>query len=447
MQPRLTLINPPVFDFAAFDMWARPAGLLYLAGTLAKAGFQVDIIDALWWKSPHHIGPAPRRRPDGSGKFHRTPRPMPATLEQHGISRPWACYGLTPETLVAALAHGEEADLVLVTSMMTYWYPGVKATIEAVRTAMPRTPVALGGIYATLLPDHAASVCAPDYLLRGHRFHTIVRDVTSMLEDRGAPRDPEPCSTGDLDLEVPLYASLPGADSAAVLTAVGCAGGCDYCASHLLAPVNMTRPLPQVVRELCTLNDLGIKEFAFLDDALMLDRGRFLDLADLLAATGRTWRFHCPNGLHANAIDPPTARAMRAAGFATIKVGDRRLSKPPHGLDSQAMGSAVENLRAAGYDPRDIGLYFLVGFPSQSPAQALDEARSLARLGVRVHVNNYSPVPGTPAFAAGLAGARHDFAAEPLWQNTSLLPHWSREFSPETLARIRQYATSQRGRS
>jgi len=31
---KVLLINPWIYDFAAFDMWSRPIGLLYIGGLL-----------------------------------------------------------------------------------------------------------------------------------------------------------------------------------------------------------------------------------------------------------------------------------------------------------------------------------------------------------------------------------------------------------------------------
>ncbi len=58
-------------------------------------------------------------------------------------------------------------DAVLVTSLMTYWYPGVTAAIRLVREYFPGVPVILGGIYASLCPDHARSHSGADLVLTG----------------------------------------------------------------------------------------------------------------------------------------------------------------------------------------------------------------------------------------------------------------------------------------
>ncbi len=47
ISPQILLINPWITDFAAYDLWMKPLGLLYIAGLLKGYGFQVTLIDCL----------------------------------------------------------------------------------------------------------------------------------------------------------------------------------------------------------------------------------------------------------------------------------------------------------------------------------------------------------------------------------------------------------------
>ena len=58
-------------------------------------------------------------------------------------------------------------DLILVTSMMTYWYPGVQETIKILRQHWPDVPLVLGGIYATLCHEHARLTSGADLVFKG----------------------------------------------------------------------------------------------------------------------------------------------------------------------------------------------------------------------------------------------------------------------------------------
>ena len=45
---RIVGINPPLYDFAWFDLWAKPVGLLGLLGRLRDEGDEVSLIDCLY---------------------------------------------------------------------------------------------------------------------------------------------------------------------------------------------------------------------------------------------------------------------------------------------------------------------------------------------------------------------------------------------------------------
>jgi len=445
MKASILLINPPIHDFAAFDMWARPAGLLYLAGALGKAGYETQLLDATWWKgAPHRRSReavAPIRSAHGSGHFHKQKLPFPEELSGRGILRHYSCYGLTAHDIAVALDDLRTPDLVMVTSIMTYWYPGVRDTIACVRERFPGVPVVLGGVYATLMPEHAMRVCEPDHILPGQRVFSIVEDVGRILDSpTSAPVQTRIIAPGaHRSVSPPSYDLVSGADNAAVFTSLGCSGGCSYCAAGLLVPEPVKRGIDETVEEISFLHrKRGITDFAFLDDALVIHRDRFELLCQRLAAARLKVRFHCPNGLHAASVDRVMAQQMFDAGFRTIKVGDRRTHTPEHRLDTRALSSAVEALLSAPFDRSAIGLYFLVGFPGHTPERALAEAAELRGLPVKTHLNLFSPVPGTPDFAGALEDSCEDLEAEPLWHNTTLFPYWSRTFSLETVNKLKR---------
>ncbi|RLC27637.1 MAG: radical SAM protein, partial [Deltaproteobacteria bacterium] len=87
----LILINPWIYDFAAYDLWSKPLGLLHVASRLRRMGFGVRLIDCL---DVHHpamtaekAGRPPLRRAYGTGKYWRKRVPPPAPLE--GMRRPY----------------------------------------------------------------------------------------------------------------------------------------------------------------------------------------------------------------------------------------------------------------------------------------------------------------------------------------------------------------------
>jgi len=150
--PNILLINPWIYDFAAHDLWSKPLGLLLLAGLLRAQGYQLRLLDCLdvhdsRLQAIPGMKPATRRA-FGTGKFYRTQVPKPSSLQQ--FERNYYRFGITPEMFKESLREGVKPDAVLVTSTMTYWYPGVQESIRLVKEQFSEVPLVLGGIYATL---------------------------------------------------------------------------------------------------------------------------------------------------------------------------------------------------------------------------------------------------------------------------------------------------------
>jgi radical SAM superfamily enzyme YgiQ (UPF0313 family) len=168
--PPLLLINPWIEDFAAYDFFARPLGLLYLAGVLAAQGYEIHLIDCL---GGLRLYPTPF----GTGRYPKQTLPPPPALQ--GVARRYGRYGIPESAFREQLARVPAPAAILVTSLMTYWYPGVNAAIRLARKHFPRVPVILGGIYATLCPEHARRHSGADLVVTGPGEGAI----GSILED------------------------------------------------------------------------------------------------------------------------------------------------------------------------------------------------------------------------------------------------------------------------
>ncbi|MBW1992728.1 MAG: cobalamin-dependent protein [Deltaproteobacteria bacterium] len=397
-KPFLLLINPWIYDFAAYDFFARPLGLLYLAGFLEARGFDLALVDCLGT-------PPVRPGPYGTGRFPKEILPTPLPLS--GLPRRYGRYGITEDAFRRQLSRLPEPAAVLVTSMMTYWYPGVAAAISITREFFPRAPVILGGIYATLCPDHARCHSGADLVVQGPGE----RKILACLESLTGLRVGEPGNTSFAALPRPALHLLPYLSFIPLLTSRGCPFQCDYCASRLLTPRFETRPPLELAGELIFWQDrLGLMEVAFYDDALLIDaENRLLVMLEELARRGRTFRFHTPNAVHARFITPEVARWLKRAGFATLRLG-------------------VETTATEGRLDQDRDLEASI--------------RRVHQLGATPVLAQYSPIPGTALWPRAVAASRYDLEADPLFHNPSIMPCWP-EFSWERLTRLKRLAQGQ----
>jgi radical SAM superfamily enzyme YgiQ (UPF0313 family) len=319
-------------------------------------------------------------------------------------------------------------DAILITSLMTYWYPGVVEAAALARQVHPGVPVILGGIYATLCPDHALRVTGADRLFQEGGLSAL-HAVPELLRECGvtAPSRPDPSAT----FPYPAFHRLNGIDYVSLLTSTGCPYRCPYCASHVLNPRLLHRDPLEVYAEIRFWRDKhGVQDFAFYDDALLIGWRRHLGpLLEAVVARGLPVRFHTPNALHAREIDRDLAALLYRSGFRTIRLGletsDMDLHRRLGGkLSEGEFEKAVENLLRAGFPRPDIGAYILAGLPEQCPDSVLDTIRFASAAGAFPYLAEYSPIPHTGLWEKAMACSPYDLLAEPLFHNNTLYPCW-----------------------
>jgi radical SAM superfamily enzyme YgiQ (UPF0313 family) len=421
----LLLINPWIYDFAAYDLWAKPLGLLALAAILERNGWAIDYIDCLDIHHPalKRISPqGTKRRPDHRGHFCREEVGKPAPLSP--IPRRFYRFGLSPEVFSEVLESLPIPEAILVTSGMTYWYRGVHEVIGIVKEAFPSVPVILGGIYATLCAEHAERTSGADFVIQGWGEIHILK----LLEELTGVSPSCIPDLGDLDsLPPPAFGLYTHLDYYCVLTSRGCPFHCTYCASHLLNPRFIRRDPACVVNEITTWADRGIEDIALYDDALLADREFAIALLQGIEEQGSMVRFHAPNGLHARGVTEEVAHLMRKVGFATVRLGletcshERQVATGGK-VSNDDVQSAVQHLRGAGYGSQEIGVYILAGLPGQERCEVEETIRFVKECGARPYLAEYSPLPGTPLWEEAVNVSAFDLQGEPLFHNNTILP-------------------------
>jgi len=426
-QGRILLINPWIVDFAAYNLWIEPLGLLTLGAALRDNGYSVSLLDCL---APYPGSPS--RRAYGQGRFAKTDLAKPGPVAH--VPRRFGRYGLPVEQFDAALAALPTPDLVLVTSGMTYWYPGVVEAIGRVRACFGAVPVALGGVYASLCPEHARAHSGADRVVEGPG---VVAALEMADEVSGGRSDPQ--RYADPRTWPPPAHDLASRPYAAVLTSWGCPLRCTYCASHRLQPSFVQRPPEAVVDEVQSCWRRGVRDVTFYDDALLV--GADQHLAPILEGIRRRrldLRFHTPNGLHARLITAELATLMRRAGFTTVRLSlettDAQRQQATGGkVDSPAFERAVAHLQAAGFGPAELGAYILAGLPGQPLEEVERTVRWVHSLKVQAKLALYSPIPGTVNAEGALPPE-----ADPLLHNDTVFPYRLGPAHVAALQRIKQ---------
>ncbi len=448
MKPSIILINPWIYDFAAYDLWSKPLGLLYLAGYLRDWGCHVHLIDCL---DVHHPQmktdrplTQPKRRSYGTGKFWREVVAKPRPLQD--IPRPYSRYGLLPEIFEQELRNVVSPSAILVTSLMTYWYPGVREAIRLAKDIHPGVPVILGGIYARLCREHAGMSSGADRVDSGHG----VEFLSAALNECGIH---VPANHGDnRPPAYPAFDLLTEIDYVCIMTSSGCPYRCKYCASHFLYPEFCRREPGEVLEEIVYWHRaFAVRDFAFYDDALLAaSESHAGPLLEGLARLDLNLRFHTPNALHVREITGEIARLMRRTGFKTIRLGLETSDMPLHrDLDNKVSTGdferAMHHLQKAGFSPHQIGAYILIGLPEQDVDSIVQTIRFVGGNGALPYLSEYSPIPHTALWEKAVAFSRYDLSSDPLFHNNTLLPCWD-EHREKELPRLKRLVSEIRER-
>jgi len=437
-KPHILLVNPWIHDFAAYDFWAKPLGLLQLAAILQGHGMSVSYIDCLDRFHPLAPPSDPTAR-FGRGPYLKTTIPKPSGLAD--VQRTFSRYGIKKEWFRDSLDKAGKPDLILVTSLMTYWYPGVQETIQELKKWLPNVPVILGGVYASLCHGHAKQHSGADQVVSGPGEEMLLDLVQEFTGFETVPRfDAE-----NLDsYPYPAFQLQSRVTYVPLMMSRGCPFACAYCASRYLNPRQMARSPSAVVEEIEFWHQKwDVIDFAFYDDALLVNsKKRIIPILREIIQKGVNVRFHTPNALHVREISQAVAEHMFQAGFTTIRLGLETAAFAHRGsLDSKVtadeFSKAVDHLKAAGFKKEQVGAYLLWGLPGQAIEEVAASIRIVKRCGLTPVIAHYTPIPHTDLWDQAVASSRYDLAADPVFTNNAIMPCQKAPFSWATLSRLK----------
>lgn len=458
-KPRALLLVPPLYDFAAFDLFSKPLGLMRIGLWLEEGGWDTHLINALDYRdrlSLQRLGP-PRRRSNGSGKFFRQPSPFPGSYPppgEEGRLPRFARYGILQEALrsqlISFFQEGPPA-MVFISGAMTYWYGGLQEAVSMVRqaardvglsgSAVP--PLVCGGIYPSLMPEHCRKVCRPDYVMINgpHAWD----DLRAWGRRRALP-----LPDGAPGRSYRLYDTVP-AEAAVLELNRGCPLSCHYCASSRLIPRFSSGGAEAALAQLDSLYQHGTRHFAFYDDALLVapEEGILLFLEGLRSRQLQDVFFHLPNALHMKALTPSLLAAMDQAGFQEFRMGYESSSESFHQqrdgkVSSETLDRCRHTFLEAGVPLARGTLYVLAGLPGQDPDEVEASVRRGNEAGFTVRLAWYSPVPGTALWEESCQQSVYPLAEEPLYHNNTFFPMESPRFTRSEMQRLKTLAHATR---
>ncbi len=406
MAPRILLVNPPIYDFTAYDFWLKPYGVLSIAGFLSnQADFM--LFDYLDRTHPFIIADEELKGDQwGRGRFNELKIPSPPCLEN--IPRFFRRFGLPRDFFTQFLKNNKPCDFAMVQTVMTYWYPGIQEVIEDLRKFWPKTKIILGGNYVTVCPDHAKTLGA-DFLVTGIDLQPLWQYLQI-----------EP------DLTQPaLWAIYQKLNTGVLKLTQGCPFNCTYCSVPKIYREFVPRSLERSIAELELLAKIGAQNIAFYDDALIFNPQLvFIPFLEEVLKRNIKVNFHTPNALNARFITKDLADLMVRAGFKTFYLGFESTSidwqkQTGSKVYSEELAQAVKYLVSAGANPLEITAYQILGHPHSDLQQIELSMHFVNSLGIRGMLADFSPIPGTPDGELCRKWVDMD---EPLFHNKTAFP-------------------------
>jgi hypothetical protein len=250
-----------------------------------------------------------------------------------------------------------EPDKIYITSLFTWAWEPVWEAVRYYSLKFPNAELWLGGLYASLMPEHAAlSGVKPDHIFKG--IHPKA------------------------ELELPDYELVPEwnkkEQASIVFASRGCIRSCTFCG------------VPKIEGKLCLeRNNIkeqlwpGHKRLIFFDNNLLASK-KWQNVYEQLIEIGLPVDFN--QGLDARLIDEKVAkqiselridRAIRLA-YDTADVGP-------------SVKKAIELLKANGIDGRNILVYLLYNYVD-SPEDFFQRFKNVLTLGAVAYPMRFQPV-------------------------------------------------------
>ena len=211
----------------------------------------------------------------------------------------------------------------------------------------------------------------------------------------------------------------------------------------------MLRSPPSVVEEICHWHDkYGVKDFAFYDDALLVDvHTHAIPILEGIVQAGVTVCFHTPNAIHIREITRRTARLMYKAGFRTLRLGlETAAFETREALDrkvtDEEFKQAVSRLKEAGFQKDQVGAYLLTGLPGQELHTLENSIKTVKQCGITPILAHYSPIPQTALWKQAVASSRYKLESDPVFTNNAISPCQDKTFSWETLTYLKNLVSA-----
>lgn len=249
---------------------------------------------------------------------------------------------------------------ILITSLFTYWSEFVAEAAHHYHGLFPRAKVEIGGVYASLLPEHCKAMNPFAKISKGLYRNGVAENVPidfSLLPD-------------EIDYQI-------------IHTSRGCKRQCTFCGTWKIEP--------EFTYKETILPEIKKPKLVFYDNNLLANPciDKILKEITAFRLNGRPISCESQSGFDLRLLTPEKAQLLKDANFKNPRIAwDSRYSSWPR------VRKAIKMLQDVGYSTENIFVFMIYNFELSSAEmrQKLDACR---RWGVRVIDCRYRPLDST----------------------------------------------------
>lgn len=282
------------------------------------------------------------------------------------------------------LKEKEGFDEIYITSFMTYHYQGVHEMINICKEMFPNCKIVVGGIYASLCPDHAKK-CGAD----------IVHQGTFLEAD-------------DFAADTSVLGYKP--DFAIIKLTRGCPRKCAYCAVHILeGRIMHFRNIESVCDEIkqnVLIN--GITKIRFWESNILVNAKNYFEkildyIIEYIIPHKPNLNIDFPEALDPTLVYPRLIKKLKLAGTLTLTfpletTSVTMLKKLDRHTSFEDIKRAILMSLDQGYSPKQIHVYILAGLNGQKLDSIVESCVKVWELECAPKILYYTPIPKTKEY-------------------------------------------------
>lgn len=249
-------------------------------------------------------------------------------------------------------------DLICITSIFTYWSQYVKDAVKYYKTKYKNIPILVGGVYASLLPEHCKTFTGCDDVITG--------------------------TIPEAEKLIPAY-DLVDVDYQIIHTTRGCIRQCGFCGVYTVEPEWLYEKSikDKIIKKRIIFYDNNLLANPFIEDILneLIELRKAKKISYLESQSGFDGRLLINN--------PHLAKLLKDAGFKNPKIAwDHEIKDAPF------IKKQLDILINAGFKPREISVFMIYNF-ELNYNEMEDKRVKCFEWGVQINDCRYRPLDST----------------------------------------------------